>query len=287
MKSKEEIEKLLEGMGKAWPVEGSVVAGVLQAMESVPAPISKSHVFKASIFSLWSNRKRSRVLVAISGSAAVIVVAFLWTFLCWQNQLVFARVIEKVRQTQSMTYKVKIEGAISEREKQGIALPDGKLRYENSDSCQVIDIQANRQMYVDKKNRTAQIMPLLLSANASMPKNNYAMIEDICKEAVKNLPDDEIGGRKVNVFYVKGPKGNGKTPMKVWVDPDTKLPLRMEQDIPLAKGKDLKVFVYDIQFDRPFDPALFSFVPPEGYELLTTDPIQFQIPRPESRIPSP
>jgi outer membrane lipoprotein-sorting protein len=286
MKSKEEIEKLLHDFGRVWPAEDSVATGVMQTIESPPERIGISHGPSESVFSMSRNNRRLRRLAIIFGSATAILAAFLWTLLSGQNQLAFAQVIEKVRQTKSMTSKVKIEGAISEGEQQYISLPDGKLRGENSDSFWIIDIPANKQMYVDKKNRTAQIMPLLLSADASMPENNYAMIENISNQAVEILPDDEIGGRKVNVFYSKGPKGNGNTLMKVWVDPTTKLPLRMEQNIPLTKGRNMKVMAYDIQFDQPYDPSLFSFTPPEGFELQTSDAIQPQIPI-QSAAPSP
>jgi outer membrane lipoprotein-sorting protein len=288
MKSKEEIEKLLESLGNAWPEDGSIVEGVMRTIESTAVRTSKFQGFKARVFSVRSNKRHSHILAIIYGLTAVIAVAVLWTFLGKQNQLAFAQVIENVQQTRSMVFKSKIEGAISVGEQQCIVLPDGKMRSEGINSYHIIDIQANKQMHVDKKRRTAQILPVLLSANGSMPKNGYAVIKNICKEAVERLPDDDIDGRKAIVYRVevKGPEENGKTPMTVWVDPKSKLPLQMEQTIPFANGKQLKVLIYDMEFDQSFDPLVFSFVPPEGYELQTNDAIQPQIPT-QSVAPSP
>jgi outer membrane lipoprotein-sorting protein len=70
--------------------------------------------------------------------------------------------------------------------------------------------------------------------------------------------------------------------VKIWVDPKSKLPLRMEQVIPLKNGKQVKWLIYDMEFDQPYDPSLFSFTPPVGYELQSNDTVQPKIYEPSS-----
>ena len=59
-------------------------------------------------------------------------------------------------------------------------------------------------------------------------------------------------------------------PVQVWVDPKSKLPLRMEQSISF-KNEQIKWMIYDMEFDQSFDPSLFSFTPPEGYSVEIRD----------------
>jgi hypothetical protein len=55
----------------------------------------------------------------------------------------------------------------------------------------------------------------------------------------------------------------------VWVDPQTKLPLRIET-VSREDGVTTTEITSIIAFDRPLDPALFDLTPPQGYEVETT-----------------
>jgi len=86
------------------------------------------------------------------------------------------------------------------------------------------------------------------------------------------LPDEVLDGRKANVFRVEWNEHVSKEargpcePMKVWVDPQTRLPIRME---PIEQDKKAPVVMSDFVFDQPLDPSLFSLDPPEGYAITT------------------
>ena len=60
------------------------------------------------------------------------------------------------------------------------------------------------------------------------------MIRNSVNEKSKRLPDEVIDGRNANVFRVESNEQARKEargpcePMKVWVDPETRLPVRME-----------------------------------------------------------
>ena len=62
-------------------------------------------------------------------------------------------------------------------------------------------------------------------------------------------------------------RSTDKRTMTYWVDPQTKLPIRIEVEITstdpmMAHSKSV---LSDIVFDKDLDPALFSLDPPEGY----------------------
>ena len=89
MKSKEEIEKLLEGFGKAWPEDGSIVEGVMRKIES--APVRRNLPKRRRII--------MKSLIGIAASVAVFA-ALLWGVLGDRNSL-YAQVIEAVHKART------------------------------------------------------------------------------------------------------------------------------------------------------------------------------------------
>jgi hypothetical protein len=123
---------------------------------------------------------------------------------------------------------------------------------------------------------------------ASRPRHRAAPL--LALVAVERLPDEEIDGRKAMVFRVEIkelPKIYKMPTWKVWVDPKTELPIRLEGSVEDENGKKVKQAMYDIEFDQPLDPSLFSFTPPEGYTVQTSGITNFpELPdKPELRAP--
>jgi hypothetical protein len=75
-------------------------------------------------------------------------------------------------------------------------------------------------------------------------------------------------------------------PIKVWVDPETKLPIRMES-LTQDNTKGPQSAIYDFAFDQPLDPALFSFDPPEGYKVTTMGVANLQPPPDKPELLAP
>ena len=120
--------------------------------------------------------------------------------------------------------------------------------------------------------------------------NVYEKIKDIRKEAVRRLPDEEIGGRKTAVFRVEVkvlPMQEKSLVWRVFVDPKTELPIRIEDARHDEHGKPIALVMHDIEFDRPFDPAQFSLDPPKGYKVETSGTANFpDLPsKPDLRAP--
>ena len=82
------------------------------------------------------------------------------------------------------------------------------------------------------------------------------------KDNHKELGEQELNGQKTIVFEA----GGSNEVVKVWADPETALPVRIE----LTIGQ-MFVIMKNFQFDPDIDESLVSMNVPDGYELKETD----------------
>ena len=103
----------------------------------------------------------------------------------------------------------------------------------------------------------------------------YATITDIPAEAVTQLPSRTLGGKQVVGFYwekkIKKNMGTETWERTYWVDPKTRLPVRIEV---CHHSTDKRVVGSEwvesgFVFDEEFPADLFSTEPPEGYTRET------------------
>jgi hypothetical protein len=114
-----------------------------------------------------------------------------------------------------------------------------------------------------------------LFAELRKAKSNY----------VEQLPDTELDGRRVERYRIlpDSPLGEG-TESLLFVDPQTKLPIRSE-----ATGRDndgrvlARAVLTDFSFD-PCDASLFELVPPEGYHLEKAEATEAALSSPFAEI---
>ncbi|MBN2578000.1 MAG: hypothetical protein JXB10_03335 [Pirellulales bacterium] len=222
----------------------------------------------------WNRRKRmfSRFTAIVAGSAALVALIIVLSFSSSPTQVAFAQVIQNVQKTQSLSMTINREGFPKIFEQRMIILPNGMMRTDFVDKYLVYNLKTRKLMMVNKKSKTAQIIEGFVPPYPAK-FNLYEMFRNIVqKDNAQRLPEEVIDGRKAAVFMVeyKMPPTDEKVSIKVWVDPQTELPFRMEITGEVAKGKENKSVMSDMTFDQPVDPALFSFTPPEGYSVKTT-----------------
>jgi outer membrane lipoprotein-sorting protein len=90
MKSKEEIATLLEGLGKAWPEDNSIVEGVMRKIESAPVRPKLSKQMRIIMKSV----------IAIAVSAAIIAV--IWWGVIDNHKSLYAQVMDAVQKAQTL-----------------------------------------------------------------------------------------------------------------------------------------------------------------------------------------
>jgi len=98
--------------------------------------------------------------------------------------------------------------------------------------------------------------------------------------AVQKLADEVIDGRSVLVYRIKPEEGMYF--MKVWVDPETKLPLQIEISMGQMLGGtgSMEILVHDFEFNVPLEESLFSMEIPAGYQVV---PLQIEASEPSER----
>jgi len=90
-------------------------------------------------------------------------------------------------------------------------------------------------------------------------RNIITKLQNDPNVSVEPLGEKEIDGRIAKGFRARGHDGE----MTVWADPQTALPIRMEQ-----KWRQMQFVCTDFQFDIEMDESLFSMEIPDGYSEL-------------------
>jgi len=90
-------------------------------------------------------------------------------------------------------------------------------------------------------------------------RNMITELQNDPNVSVEPLGEKEIDGRIAQGLRATSPDGE----LTVWADPQTALPIRMEQ-----KWRQMQFVCTDFQFDIEMDESLFSMEIPEGYSTL-------------------
>jgi outer membrane lipoprotein-sorting protein len=212
-------------------------------------------------------RSRQRRMWAhyLAYAAALSVLAIIGGWIVAPARLAFADVKDKVEKTRSVTIKATTTVDGKSTSERTIIMADGRVRMEDADgSYSVIDPKTERSLAVNLKNKTAL---LIRGYYNRMPTNIYQIIRDIRKDEVRKLPAEKIDGKATEVFIAKFKMAELEQELKVWVDPKSELPLRLEMTYKVGLKQPEQRAVMDLVFDQPVDEKLFSTEPPEGYKL--------------------
>jgi hypothetical protein len=134
------------------------------------------------------------------------------------------------------------------------------------DVIQVIDLEAWRILSLTVSKKEAAYIDL--KGLPSMPnymdtlRNLISELQERPGFEVEELGEQEIQGQSVIGFRAKHPKAE----ITIWADPETALPVRIEQ----VSGQ-MKVICRNVKFDVPMDESLFSMDVPDGYKLLEVE----------------
>ncbi len=130
------------------------------------------------------------------------------------------------------------------------------------DAVSIIDLETSRILSLTLSKKEAAYVDL--KGLPSMP-NYMDSLRNVIKELkespgfeVEELGRQEIDGQEVVGFLARHPKAE----ITIWADPETALPVRIEQ----VSGQ-MKVICKNVQFDVPMDESLFSMDVPEGYKM--------------------
>jgi Subtilase family len=265
MKSQEDIEKLLEGIGKAWPEDGSIIEEVMRTIES--APVRTKPSIKRMII--------LKSLIAIAVSVAIF--AAIWWGVIDNHNSLYAQVMDavhKARTLHGISYmqdgsqgEPKIFFEMWFAKDVGLRTEKGQQYLKPNKIIDIATTNGDAWNYDTKENFATHF------------KNNSDKIVsqyfDQLDQAVQKL-QDEYERYPIGDKVIDGKPCKAYMPLKL-----DKYPEPLKSD--LAKGKRRKILYVDQQislfhsitqikengqyrtehilsfkFDEPFDPALFQ-----------------------------
>ena len=134
-------------------------------------------------------------------------------------------------------------------------------------SITISDSQKNKMITLSPKMMVATVIETE-NRPADMPNSPFEQLRKQISDAqsgkadqIEQLGPQTIDGRRVIGFRI--PKADGET--KIWADPDTGLPVRVEF-ISHLKSK-TRVVMSDFRFNVDLDQSLFSLEIPDGYTV--------------------
>jgi outer membrane lipoprotein-sorting protein len=203
--------------------------------------------------------------ITCTGAAACLVGLLVWLSLSgsWES-IAFADVQEKLERTQNVTLKVSLKGEGPEQFTQVTTTRSGMMRVEtsNGDIIGIVNPKQRRSLELKVKEKKAVLKTHFSSRQTSL----FQKLRSVHEDPIKRLPDREVDGKRAIGFLVvledtEFPSG---TEASVWVDPHTRLPVRLE--MAEAGGKDT-IIMEEIVFDCQLDNSLFDTTPPAGYTV--------------------
>jgi len=248
---REFLKKLREDSAKKF--EASASNGSEQLEKSV------------NTISIWRTIMKSPV---IKIAAAVVVIAGVLIVMHFGGlstaTVTFADVIKPILNAQTAELDI-----IIGEEEEGPVIHDmvmgSRIRRTMSnaeDVVSIIDLETSRilSLVVSKKEAAYVDLKGLPSIPNYMEilRNLISGLQEHPEFVVEELGEQEIDGRRVIGFLARHPK----VELTIWADPETALPLRIEQI-----GGQMNIICKNLEFDVVLDESLFSMDVPDGYEL--------------------
>jgi hypothetical protein len=229
---------------------------VLNAIESCGPSKQKKTI------SIWSIIMKSKI-TKLAAAAVIIVAAFIILHPFIGGKPTFAQVIQPILSAQTAILDI----IIGEEDAGGPVIHDmvmgSRIRRTLSNmksAVSIIDLEAGKILSLDTEKKEAAYIDL--KGLPSMPnymeilRNVIAGLQAHPEFKIEDLGEREIAGQKLIGFRATHPKAE----IIIWADPQTALPVRIEQ----ISGQ-MKVICKNLVFDVPMDEELFSMDVPEGY----------------------
>ena len=215
--------------------------------------------------SIWRTIMKSPV-IKIAAAAVILIVAIIGlNQLGNSSSVAWADVSQRILNAQTAVLDI----IIGDEETGGPVIHDqikgSRIRRTLSsmdDVVSIIDLESWRILSLTVSKKEAAYVDL--KGLPSMPnymdtlRNLISELQEKPYFEVEELGKQEIDGQEAVGFLARHPK----VELTIWADPETALPVRIEQT-----GGQMKVICKNVKFDVPMDESLFSMEVPEGYTL--------------------
>ena len=217
----------------------------------------------------WIRRKT--VLVTLRIAAAALAAAGGYAYLALHpsaEATEFAAAAQKLREAHSISYTAIVESAelkISLTSKFLFKEPNLFRTEAPGGIVAIIDSGKGKQLTLNPANKTALLLeakPAVTPSGQGAGVGLLGRLRQLTVGDAKPVGEKAIGGIQARGYQVT----NLGTPMTIWIDPATRLPVRFESS-DRFQGKEIHMTATDFQIDPEIDDALFRTDPPAGYAL--------------------
>lgn len=235
----------------------------------------------------WCHRRRSILrAVAIAAVLTLLISVGLWGSFT-PTASAFTHMQEKVQQAQNVTCIVKAQlyGWNMETRLflQGDHIRQEEIRREYTGSLMnvspkaqekeiiIIDAKQRKSLSLFPGRKEAKEYPLAVKGNDPPWPHPVAQLRVLPTAHAERVSQENIKGRPTEVYRVSkatvlGITSDAEHQFWVWVDKNTKLPVKVEVR---ATGSNETVISFEeMVWNQQLDPKLFSLTPPPGYTLL-------------------
>ena len=222
-------------------------------------------------------------------SAAIMVVVVLgWLMVIDRTaDTTFAAVIEKVHQAKSVTCSYRRTSADRVESASKLYIREGAIRNEvPGHGVLIFDLKQKKAIMLDERSKVVAFPSL--RTGAAIP-NPLEQLRSLKLEGAERIGEETLDGRKTAVYELKGVDllentyGENDADIKLWVDPQTQLPVRLIIFAPKSQTDRYAEFS-DFRWNEELDPSLFSLEVPEGYTVQKEPLVQ---PKPADRHENP
>jgi hypothetical protein len=205
-------------------------------------------------------------ITRLAAAAAVLIVAALCFHYMMAPSVTFADVIEPIINARTVILDMLVGDEETSPLMHEIVV-GSRVRRTLSNMehvTQIIDLESSKMLALDDKDKTA----VYIDITGPVGEGTRIYVEFLQRELVKlkdnyeELGEQEIDGQKAIGFAATG---QNNEEVKVWADPKTALPIRVE----LRVGQFFAI-MKNFQFDVPVDDSLVSMEVPPGYALHQT-----------------
>jgi outer membrane lipoprotein-sorting protein len=229
---------------------------------------SKSKPCAARELNIWRIIMKSPITkIATAAVILVSVVAGIYFLGVPTESVAWADVVRPILTARTVVFNVEGENIPTTKVmNMGTQRVRGEVLSEDGKTVQVIifDYDTFRMLQLIPSKKEAVVIDL--KDLPEEPENILEELRNFVTEiqndpeiSVEQLGEKEIDGRVVTGFRARNPDGE----FTVWADPQTALPIRIEQT-----WRQMQFVYTDFQFDIEMDESLFSMEIPEGYSEL-------------------
>ncbi len=219
-----------------------------------------------------TNRRSKVIRITRYSTSAAAVLIFLaagawWMLLSHGARNAWAEAIEQLAQIRSATCSLHTHRGGHESVSKAY-LEGSRVRVEDTNRFNVTDFLEGKYLWAENSTMTAVIGDMKKDSGelfvlGSNPPNDLMQMKNAPAE---RLPDEHIGDTLYQVYRVKDTAFMGyKVPwVKLWLDPDSKLPVQIHSVV----VDRIAMTFNDFRWNEPFDKDLLSLVVPKGYKLV-------------------